>query len=184
MARELGNREAIAAALKNLPEGYSVAENAIKAPPYIFQANKDPVANTITLAGYVPDNNTHAAIVAAVGRKFFNEKIVDNLKASTGAPSGFSNAVISALGALSRVSTGSLVVSDRDVKLSGDALYAVAANQIRGGLNSDLPQGWKANAEVSVKPVASPVDATVCQQLFVDLLRQGQDQVRVRQGND
>lgn len=170
MAREIGSREAIAAALRNLPEGYSVAENAIKAPPYIFQANKDPVANTITLAGYVPDNNVHAAIVAAVGRKFFSEKIVDNLKASTGAPSGFSNAVILALGALSRVSTGSLVVSDRDVKLSGDALYAVAANQIRGGLSSDLPQGWKANAEVSVKPVASPVDATVCQQLFVELL--------------
>jgi OmpA-OmpF porin, OOP family len=180
MARELGNREAIAAALKNLPEGYSVAENAIKAPPYIFQANKDPVAGTITLAGYVPDNNAHAAIVAAVGRKFFSEKIVDNLKASTGAPSGFSNSVISALGALSRVSTGSLVVSDRDVKLSGDALYAVAANQIRGGLNSDLPQGWKANAEISVKPVASPVDSTVCQQLFVELL--GKAKIRFESG--
>ncbi len=32
MARDLGGREAIAAALKNLPEGYSVADNAIKAP--------------------------------------------------------------------------------------------------------------------------------------------------------
>jgi OOP family OmpA-OmpF porin len=33
MARELGGREAITAALKNLPEGYSVAANNIKAPP-------------------------------------------------------------------------------------------------------------------------------------------------------
>ena len=33
MARELGGREAIAAALKNLPEGFSVATNDIKAPP-------------------------------------------------------------------------------------------------------------------------------------------------------
>jgi hypothetical protein len=65
-----------------------VKENAIKAPPYVFQANKDPVANTVTLAGYVPDNNVHAAIVAAVGRKFFSEKLVDNLKASVGAPQG------------------------------------------------------------------------------------------------
>ena len=46
MARELGGREAIAAALKNLPEGFSVASNEVKAPPYIFQANKDPVAAT------------------------------------------------------------------------------------------------------------------------------------------
>src|SRR5580704_5772604 len=41
MARELGGREAIAAALKNLPEGFSVAANEIKAPPYVFQAYKD-----------------------------------------------------------------------------------------------------------------------------------------------
>src|SRR5205809_515487 len=38
MARDLGGREAIAAALKNLPEGFAVAANDIKAPPYIFQA--------------------------------------------------------------------------------------------------------------------------------------------------
>ncbi len=79
MARDLGGREAIAAALKNLPEGFSVAANEIKAPPYIFQAYKDPVAVTLTLTGYVPDNNVHAAVAAAAGRKFFSEKVVDNL---------------------------------------------------------------------------------------------------------
>ena len=180
MAREIGSREAIAAALRNLPEGYSVTGNAIKAPPYIFQANKDPVADTVTLAGYVPDNAAHAAIVAAVGRKFFSGKLVDNLKASAGAPQGFANAAIAALGALSRVSTGSLVMSDREVKLSGDALYAVAADQIRDGLGGQLPQGWTAKAEVSVKPVASSVDATVCQQLFYELL--GKARIRFESG--
>src|SRR5262249_15397761 len=70
MARDLGGREAIAAALKNLPEGFKVTANDIKAPPYIFQANKDPVAVTLTLSGYVPDNNVHAAIVQAASRKF------------------------------------------------------------------------------------------------------------------
>src|SRR6266478_7642903 len=94
MARELGGREAIAAALKTLPEGFSVAANEIKAPPYIFQAYKDPVAVTLTLTGYVPDNNVHAALAAAAGRKFFSEKVVDNLKASVGAPSGFAGAVV------------------------------------------------------------------------------------------
>ena len=141
MARDLGGREAIAAALKNLPEGFSVAANEIKAPPYIFQAYKDPVAVTLTLTGYVPDNNVHAALVAAAGRKFFSEKVVDNLKASVGAPSGFAAAVVPALGALSRLSTGTLVVSDREVKLSGDAFYDAAAVQIRAGLGKDFPQG-------------------------------------------
>src|SRR5229473_688540 len=159
MARDLGGREAIAAALKNLPEGFSVAANEIKAPPYIFQAYKDPVAVTLTLTGYVPDNNVHAALAAAAGRKFFSEKVVDNLKASVGAPSG--------------LSTGTLVVSDREVKLSGDALYEAAAVQTRAGLGKDFPQSWQFKADISVKPQAAPVDATVCQQLFSDLLAKG-----------
>jgi OOP family OmpA-OmpF porin len=172
MARELGGREAIATALKTLPEGFSVAANEIKAPPYIFQAYKDPVAVTLTLTGYVPDNNVHAALAAAAGRKFFNEKVVDNIKASLGAPSGFANAVVPALGALSRLSTGTLVVSDREVKLSGDAFYDAAAAQIRAGLK-DFPQGWQFKADISVKPASAPVDGTVCQQLFSGLLAKG-----------
>ncbi len=173
IARELGGREAIAAALKNLPEGFSVASNEVKAPPYIFQANKDPVASTLTLTGYVPDNAVHAAIVAAAGRKFFGEKVVDNLKASLGSPPGFAGAVVPALGALSRLSTGTLVVSDREVKLSGDALYDTAPGQLRGNLVKDFPQGWQLKADLSVKPAAAPVDATVCQQLFSEVLAKG-----------
>jgi len=173
MARDLGGREAIAAALKNLPEGFSVAANEIKAPPYVFQAYKDPVALTLTLTGYVPDNNAHTALAAAAARKFFSEKVVDNLKSSVGAPAGFASAVVPALGALSRLSTGTLVVSDREVKLSGDALYDAAVAQIRAGLAKDFPVGWQVNADISIKPAAAPVDSTVCQQLFSDLLAKG-----------
>jgi OOP family OmpA-OmpF porin len=182
MARDLGGREAIAAALRNLPEGFSVAANEIKAPPYIFQAYKDPVASSVTLSGYVPDNNVHAALAATVARKFFSEKVVDNLKASVGAPAGFSQAVVPALGALSRLSTGTLVVSDREVRLSGDAFYDAAAVQIRAGLGKDFPQGWQFKADISVKPAAAPVDATVCQQLFADLLAKGR--IRFDSGRD
>lgn len=173
MARDLGGREAIAAALKNLPDGFTVTSNEVKAPPYIFQANKDPVTVTLTLSGYVPDNAVHAQLLDAVGRKFYNEKIQNKLKSSIGAPRGFSEAVPIALGALSRLSTGTLEVSDRQVKLSGDALYDAAAVQIRSGLAKDLPQGWTAKTEISVKPTAAPVDATVCQQLFAETLMKG-----------
>ena len=173
MARELGGREAIAAALRGLPEGFSIAENAVKAPPYVFQANKDPVANTLTLGGYVPDDKAHAELVAAAKRKFLNEKVVDNLKASVGAPQGFQNAATAALGALSRLSTGSLTLSDREVKIAGDAFYDIAAEQVRGGLTMDLPQGWRTQADISTKPPSAAVDTSVCQQLFSDLLALG-----------
>ncbi len=173
MSRELGGREAIAAALLNLPQGFSVASNDIKAPPFVFQAYKDPVAVTLTLTGNVPDDKTHSSLVASAGRKFFNEKVVDHLKVSMGAPANFAAAVAPALGALSRLSTGTLVVSDREVKLSGDAFYDAAAVQIRAGLGKDFPPGWQFKPEISVKPAAAPVDATVCQQLFSDLLSKG-----------
>ncbi len=170
MARELGGREAIAAALKNLPQGYSVAANVIQAPPYIFQANKDPVAATLTLTGNVPDNAVHAQLTGAARRKFINEKVVDQLKASIGAPAGFADAVVVALEALSRVSTGSLVVTDRELTVSGDAFYAAAVNDIRTNLLSRLPEGWRAKVEVSVRPALGPVDATVCQDLLSQLV--------------
>jgi OOP family OmpA-OmpF porin len=173
MARDLGGREAIGAALRSLPQGFTIASNAVRAPPYVLQANKDPVAGTVTLSGYVPDDKVHGAVAAAAGRKFFSEKVVDNLKASIGAPSGFAGAVVPALGALSRLSTGTLVVSDREVKLSGDALYEQAAAQIRSA-PKDFPQGFAYKAEISVKPASAPVDASVCQQLFSDLLAKGQ----------
>lgn len=169
-ARDLGGREAIADALKKLPEGFTVAENAIQAPPYIFQANKDPVAATVTLSGYVPDNNIHSTIVEAARRKFFNERIVDNLKASVGSPSDFTRGVIEALGGLSRLSTGVLTVSDTDVKLTGDAFYDLAIDQISSDLQTNLPKGWHADPKVTAKPPASSVDSTVCQQLFAELL--------------
>ena len=173
MARDLGGREAIAGALKNLPEGFSVAANDIKAPPYIFQANKDPVAATVTLTGYVPDDTLHKAIATAASRKFFGEKVVDNLKTSIGAPAAFAGSVVAALGALSRLSTGTLIVSDREVKLAGDALYEGAAADIRAGLGKDFPKSWQYKPEITVKPAAGAVDGTVCQQLFTELLSKG-----------
>ncbi|HVV42792.1 MAG TPA: OmpA family protein [Nitrobacter sp.] len=180
MARDLGGREAIAAGLNNLPDGFSVTRNAVQAPPYIFSAIKDPVAGTLTLSGYVPDNAVHAELVAAAGRKFFNEKVIDKLKASLGAPESFAGAVTRALGALSRLSTGTLEVSDREVKLSGDALYNAAGNQIRADLPKDMPRDWTAKTEVSVKPAAAPVDKTVCQQLLSELL--GKSKIRFESG--
>ena len=72
------------------------------------------------------------------------------------------------------------MVSDREVKLSGDALYEGAAAQIRAGLGKDFPQGFQFKPEISVKPAAAPVDPTVCQQLFSDLLAQGK--IRFEQG--
>jgi OOP family OmpA-OmpF porin len=171
MARELGGRESILLALRNLPQGFSVTTD-IKAPPYVFQANKDPVTSTLTFSGSAPENGRRQ-IVTAAARKFFSDVIIDSLRVSLGAPMGFTNAAIVALGDLSRLSTGSLVITDRTVKLTGDAFYDAAAAQIRDTLQSRLPQGWTAETEISVKPLAAAVDSAVCQRLFSEILAKG-----------
>ena len=55
-----------------------------------------------------------------------------------------------------------------------------AANEIRAGLGKDFPQDWQFKPEISVKPAAAPVDATVCQQLFAELL--GKARIRFESG--
>jgi OOP family OmpA-OmpF porin len=64
--------------------------------------------------------------------------------------------------------------------LSGDALYEAAAGQIRAGLGKEFPQNWQFKPEISVKPAAAPVDSTVCQQLFAELL--GKTRIRFESG--
>lgn len=171
MAREPGGREAILQALGNLPQSFTLTAD-IKAPPYVFQANKDPVSGTLTLSGNAPDG-ARRQIVTAAGRKFFADNIIDNLRVSLGAPQGFTNAALAGLSDLSRLSTGSLVISDRTVKLSGDAFYEGAANQIRSTLQARMPQGWQATPEISVRPLSAPVDSAVCQRLFSEILAKG-----------
>jgi len=48
---------------------------------------------------------------------FVSGKVADQLKTSIGAPAGFVAAAVPALEALSRLSTGSLVITDREVTL-------------------------------------------------------------------
>src|SRR4029077_3653000 len=100
-----------------------------------------------------------------------------------GAPGSFNTAAVAALGALSRLSTGTLVVADREGKLSGDALYEGAANDIRAGLGKDFPKTWQYKPEITVKPAAGPVDATVCQQLFSELLTKGKIRFEPKRAN-
>ena len=49
-------------------------------------------------------------------------------------------------------------------------LHAQFLPQIRAGLGKEFPQGWQYKADISVRPAAAGVDATVCQQLFTELL--------------
>ena len=131
---------------------------------------------TLTLTGYVPDNTIHAALAAARGAQILQRKggrqsqgqhrRALRIRERRGAGAG------RAVAAVDRHAGGVRPGG----QASGDACTR-AAVQIRAGLGKDFPQGWQFKAEISVKPAAAPVDATVCQQLFSDL-GQGQNPLR------
>jgi len=172
LAKDVAARDAVTNALRNLPEGFSLIENGVKAPPYLFSATKD-ASGTLTLNGTVPDEASHQNILAAVKRTFFADKIVDNLNVAAGAPANFGDAAIALLNQLARLGSGSLSLSDADAVLKGDALYGRAAEQIKTALAGALPSGISATTQVTVKPPEAALDGPGCQRLFVALLGRG-----------
>lgn len=180
-ARELGAREVIGAALRALPEGFSIKTFSVEAPPFVFRATKDPVAGTVTLSGNVPDAAARAALVSDAMRRVYGERVVDEVKTSPGSPNGFVQAAREAIGQLARLSTGMLTITDRQIDLSGDALYEAAAAQIRNALPAQVPQGYRVKTDISVRPPAAQVDVTICQQIFNDTLTR--NQIRFESGS-
>lgn len=153
----------ITAALKALPQGLTLAKSDIVAPPsYVFDASKD--AGKLTLSGNYPDDGTHSSILDAAKSLFFGEEIIDQLTASPGAPSGFGNAAIAGLNALSRLAKGAFSLSNTDAKLSGDALYDRAVASIQSDFAAAMPDGFKSEpAQITVTSAEPAIDASNCQ---------------------
>jgi len=173
LATDIAARDAIASDLRQLPPGFDPVENSVRAPAYVFEAVKDPVNATLTLHGYAPDNQARDSVLEGAKRRFFGERIIDDLKIASGAPKDFATATSIGLDQLARLNNGSLIMSDTDMKLSGAALYDRAAEQINTFMASGLPQGYRPEIHITVTPSAGEVDSAACQQLFKDLLAKG-----------
>lgn len=162
--------DGITAALKTLPQGITLAKADIAPPPsYAFDALKD--AGKLTLTGKYPDDDTHGKILDAAKSLFFGEEIVDQLTAAPGAPSGFGNAAIAGLNALSRLAKGTFSLSNTNAKLTGDALYDQAVASVQNAFATAVPDGFKFEpAQIAVGPAAPAIDATNCQSTLNTML--------------
>jgi OOP family OmpA-OmpF porin len=171
VAKDVAARDAIAAALKTLPQGFRLVENGVKAPPFVFAALRN--AGTLTLEGAVPSEADRQTLLDRIRKSFLSDRVVDNLRVATGAPSGFAAAAASLLSQLARLDAGELRFSDGDAELKGSALFAKAAEQIKAQIAAGLPQGFKANAALDVAPPAATTDAAGCQEAFNQVLGAG-----------
>jgi OOP family OmpA-OmpF porin len=166
-------RAALAAA-RHLPAGATVAKIDISSDeitPYTFNATKSEGA--IKLTGHYPDEQAHQDLLAAIRTRFFKSKVSDELALGKGAPKDFIAAASAMLQQMSRLESGVGTMSDMDVDVKGDALFAKAASDIPGELTAAVPSDYKAVATIGVAAPGAPVAAADCQPLFADILGQG-----------
>jgi len=163
-----------AAASRQLPVGATVAKVVITSDeisPYIFSASKSDGA--VRLSGHYPDEQAHQDLIAAVQRRFFNSKVSDELALGKGAPRDFVAAASAMLLQLSRLESGVGSVSDTEISVKGDALYAKAAADIPAELSAAVSADYKVQATIGVAAAGPPLATEACQPAFADILGQG-----------
>ena len=172
------------AATRQLPAGATVAKVMITSDeisPYIFNASKSDGA--LKLSGHYPDEQAHQDLVEAAQRRFFNSKVSDELALGKGAPKDFAGAASAMLLQLSRLESGVGTVSDTEISMKGDALYANAAADIPLELSAAVPAGYTAQAAIGVAAAGPPLAAEACQPAFADILGQRKIQFETGQAS-
>jgi OOP family OmpA-OmpF porin len=142
-----------------------------KVSPYTMSAVRD--ARYITLTGYVPDAKTKADLATIVRRRFLGEGLQDQTKIAAGAPASYLTALSTALDQLARLSRGRVDVSDTTLKVTGEALYERARDDIRSQIASMLPANWKGTAAIEVRLPDTVIPPSECQNNLVDLMGRG-----------
>ncbi len=167
--------DAVTASLKGkIPGGVKLQSEQINiatVSPYLWNASRSP--GQLTMGGYFPDEKAHTEIIDITRRRFAGDKVVDKMQLGNGAARNHVAAVTVALEQLSRFETGTISINDTSITVQGEALFEIAAEQIRARIASALPQGWSGTSAVSVQPPLPAVPNPACQALFVDLISAG-----------
>ncbi|MBV6651364.1 MAG: OmpA family protein [Hoeflea sp.] len=88
--------------------------------PYRFSAEK--TRNGIVLGGFVPNETVRAEIISSLTGLLPGIALSDQMKLARGAPVGLASLAAYGLSVFPRFSTGSVEISDRSMRVSGQAL--------------------------------------------------------------
>ncbi|WP_298957801.1 flagellar motor protein MotB [uncultured Methylobacterium sp.] len=156
-------READALTTGSLPEGMSrgsVALTASAVSPYVVTIRRD--ADSLSLAGHLPDAESRTAVVAALRQQSFGERITDRTRTAEGAPAGLVAALRGAIPVLSQLARGELVARDASLSLTGESLYPEAARRLAGLGPQLAPAGWTATVTVAAPEAPARLGAEAC----------------------
>lgn len=135
---------AVAKALRTAAQGYEVTDEITfprpqPAPvsPYIIKI--DYTSGAVTLKGFVPNEEARQKFVGLARKRFPDRDIRDELQLAAGEPGRWFDCVDAGLGQLTRLDTGSIVISDTKLSLKGttreEALVAGVAADLRAAAN-------------------------------------------------
>lgn len=132
------------------PSGTGAGPVAVVArPPSPYGVAVRREADGVILVGHLPDEETRARLLAALRARFFHERISDRTRLADGAPAGLGAALDAAIGPLSTLARGEVVVTDEALRLSGESLYRESADRLGAALARAMPAGWSVGAAIT-----------------------------------
>ncbi|WP_369807051.1 flagellar motor protein MotB [Ancylobacter radicis] len=162
-----------AALASPLPGGFTLQRD-VRPPivsPYVFSLRKD--GEGLTISGFYPDAAAHQSLVEAAKALLLGGAVNDVSALAQGAPSGFSNMAMVALGELARLSAGEARFDDTKLRFTGTALYPAAIESIRANLAAALPKSFSLELALDIAARHDAGDNAMCQKAIDDLLARG-----------
>lgn len=143
-----------------LPAGMTLAGATIAAPvvsPYSWFAEK--TAAGVRLQGYVPSQAARADIRAAAEALFAPLALVDAQELADGAPAGFGQAAVAAMGQLVLLERGRATLHDARLIVTGEAASPTAAVAVRAAIEGSAPYGFTVAHTIAAPAIAVPAAA-------------------------
>jgi len=158
----------------------AVVETPMVVTPYILEAVKSEDGK-IVLTGYVPTVEVHHALVTQAETLYGAEKVTDELKEASTAPTAWAKSVALGLEKLSQMDYGHVKMQDESFNFEGYVGSDAKKEELLSGLHASLATNYSDTYDIkapkiesvrtpAVTPVATSEAALSCQESFKEEL--------------
>lgn len=152
-----------------LPEPEKV-ENTDGVPPAEFTATRSP-EGSVQLRGRLGDEMTRAAVESYAAAAFGVENVYPATRINEAVPAGWPTRVLAALEGLSYLANGSAIVTEKDIRISGQTGVQSARSDIARILSAKLESGASFDLDVTYSEALDPLAALPTPEECVDLIK-------------
>ncbi|MFK8251430.1 OmpA family protein [Ancylobacter terrae] len=151
--------DALAAARRSVPEGYTLTRFAVEAPsvsPFVWGISHS--AAGLRLTGYAPSEDAKRLLVDALRASFPGVQPMDEMRIASGGPVAESWVAAATFGAaqIARLRAGEVRGEAMTLSIAGEALDSAAYNAVSAALGHPLPGGFKLQHGDVRPPVVAP----------------------------